>query len=358
MLTDLTEDRLYASLLARDPSLEGQVWVCVRTTGIFCRLTCPARKPRRENTLFKNSVAACLEAGFRPCKRCRPLSPNAEQAPLVARLLSMLEADPARKWSEADLAAVGIDPSTARRAFRRAFGTTFLEVARLSRLRAAAALRSAGASVIEAQLEAGYESGSGFRAAFTRLLGSAPGALSGEEKLAADWIDTPLGPMVAVADRSRLWLLEFMDRRALPSELDAVRQAAGAAIGLGRFPPTESIALELSAYFAGAADGFATPLAPYGSPFARSVWAALRRIPYGRTCSYGDIAAALGRPGAARAVARANGANRFALIVPCHRVVASDGGLAGYGGGLWRKKWLIEHERRRAAACLSEGVDP
>lgn len=345
---DPSDDTLYQALLSRDPAYEGQVWVGVRTTGVFCRLTCPARKPKRENSVFYHSVAACLDAGLRPCKRCRPLSPNAEQDPVVSRLLAALEAEPTRRWSEADVLAAGIDPSTARRAFRRAFGTTFLDVARRSRLRSGAALRSSGASVIEAQLEAGFDSASGFRAAFARLLGTAPGTLSGDEKLLADWIDTPIGPMVAVADETRLWLLEFADRRALPGELRAVQREAGSPIGLGRFAPSEQVASELSAYFAGAAAAFATPLASYGSPFARIVWDALRQIPLGETRSYGDLAASIGKPGAARAVARANGANRIALIVPCHRVVASDGSLAGYGGGRWRKAWLIEHERDSA----------
>ena len=348
MLDGISDEALYEALLSRDPAFEGRAWVGVRTTGVFCRLTCPARKPKRENSAFYRSVAACLEAGFRPCKRCRPLSPMSEHEPVVARLLAMLEADPSRRWSEADVADEGIDPSTARRAFRRSFGATFLEVARLSRLRTGAALRSSGASVIDAQLEAGFDSASGFRAAFARLLGTAPGTLSGDEALLADWIDTPLGAMVAVADETHLRLLEFMDRRALPSELRAVQSEAASPIGLGRPDPIDQLAEELSVYFSGTATTFRTPLAPYGSAFSRKVWDALRRIPIGKTRSYGELAIAVGRPSAARAVARANGANRIALVVPCHRVIASDGSLAGYGGGRWRKAWLIEHERECA----------
>ncbi len=361
MDSDLAHADLYEALLARDASYEGRAWACVLTTGVFCRLTCPARKPKRENSVFYGSVAECLEAGFRPCKRCRPLSPTTEHDPTVATLLAALEAEPERRWSEADLVGMGVDPSTARRAFRRAFGATFLEIARLARLRSAATLRSSGASVVEAQLLAGYESASGFRAAFARLLGSSPGSLSGRERLRADWIDTPLGPMVAVADHAQLWLLEFMDRRALPGELRAVQREAHAPVGLGRWPPTEQISDELTAYFAGEATTFDTPCATYGSPFARRVWDALRRVPYRQTRSYKELAEAVERPSGARAVARANGANRLALVVPCHRIVASDGSLAGYGGGRWRKAWLIEHERNnavRAAAKTRHGATP
>jgi AraC family transcriptional regulator of adaptative response/methylated-DNA-[protein]-cysteine methyltransferase len=354
MLTMIDDDTLYDALLARDARFEGRAWVAVRTTGIFCRLTCPARKPKRENVAFFDTVAGCLKAGFRPCQRCRPLASLAAHDPVVQRLLGVLDADPARRWTEADIAALGLDPSTVRRAFRRAFGTTFLEIARLARLRLGAAARGGGARVIDAQLEAGFESASGFRAAFARLVGRPPGALSGAERLQADWIDTPLGPMIAVADEAALWLLEFADRRALPGELRAVAQAAGSPIGLGRPAPTARVAGELQAYFEGRQALFETPTAPYGTAFSRRVWTALRAIPPGRTCAYADLAVAVGQPAAVRAVARANGANRLAILVPCHRVIAADGGLAGYGGGLWRKRWLIEHERR----AFSDGQAP
>lgn len=344
MLT-MTDDTLYDALLARDARFDGRFWVGVRTTGIFCRPICPARKPRRENVAFFDSVAACLDAGFRPCRRCRPLAAASEHDPTVARLLAALEADPARRWSEADVTALGLDPSTVRRAFRRALGATFLEIARLTRLRLGAVARGGGARVIEAQLEAGFDSASGFRAAFARLVGRPPGALSGAERLRADWIDTPLGPMIAVADDSAVWLLEFADRRALPGELRAVAQEAGCPIGLGRPAATERMAEDLAAYFTGGSAAFTTPTAPYGTPFSRRIWAALREIPPGRTCSYAELAATVGAPAAVRAAARANGANRLAIVVPCHRVIGTDGTLTGYGGGLWRKRWLIEHER-------------
>ncbi|AMY68576.1 DNA-O6-methylguanine--protein-cysteine S-methyltransferase / transcriptional regulator Ada [Frigidibacter mobilis] len=161
--------------------------------------------------------------------------------------------------------------------------------------------------------------------------------------LQADWIDTPIGPMIAVADRRSLHLLEFADRKALPAELARLRKMAGG-IGLGRPAPIDQIAAELGAFFAGTSADFATPLALHGSAFTRAVWQILRQIPPGTTRSYGDIARQMGRPEAARAVARANGANQIALVIPCHRVIGADGALTGYGGGLWRKQRLIELE--------------
>ena len=174
LISQPNEDRLYRALVDRETAFDGRAYVCVRTTGIFCRLSCPARSPKRENCLFFDCVAACLDAGFRPCKRCRPLHSAARADPLVAGLLAALEAEPGRRWQEIDLVARGHDPSTVRRAFKRHFGITFLAMARLSRIRNGAATLAQGRRVIDAQLDAGFDSGSGFRAAFARILGQSP----------------------------------------------------------------------------------------------------------------------------------------------------------------------------------------
>ncbi|HEC14837.1 MAG TPA: methylphosphotriester-DNA--protein-cysteine methyltransferase family protein, partial [Rhodospirillales bacterium] len=123
-------DKLYAALLARDPSYDGRAYVGVSSTGVFCRLTCPARKPKPENCRFFETVSGCLEAGFRPCKRCRPLGPEAETDKTVQTLLSALESNPAHRWSETDITQLGYDLSTVRRSFKKHFGMTFLEMAR------------------------------------------------------------------------------------------------------------------------------------------------------------------------------------------------------------------------------------
>ncbi|SOH92519.1 AraC family transcriptional regulator, regulatory protein of adaptative response / methylated-DNA-[protein]-cysteine methyltransferase [Monaibacterium marinum] len=351
MLFDLPDDAvLYTALLARDAAWEGRAYVGVTSTGVFCRMTCPARKPKRENCRFHETVAGCLEAGFRPCRRCHPLACGSGAEPSVAPLVAALEADPARRWSEDDVVARGFDPSTVRRAFKRQFGITFLEMARLRRLRESAGVLAKGGKVIEAQLDAGYDSPAAFRAAFAKLLGQAPAKFAEDALLRADWIDTPLGAMVAVSDRSALHLLEFSDRPALPSSLRHLLKASKGSLGLGRYAPTDQVEAELGAFFAGQNATFRTPLALEGSEFTRTVWQALVAIPAGETRAYADIAREIGRPSAVRAVARANGANRIALVVPCHRVIGSDGALTGYGGGLWRKRNLIELERGYARA--------
>lgn len=164
--------------------------------------------------------------------------------------------------------------------------------------------------------------------------------------LKAAWLDTPLGPMLAIADDRALYLLEFVDRRGLEGELGRLRLETETAIILDQTGPIDAVGRKLKEYFAGELKAFKTPIAPLGSPFQQSVWKALQEIPYGETRSYGEVAAEVGRPSAARAVAQVNGANRLALIVPCHRVIGADGAPRGYGGGVSSKGWLLEHEKR------------
>lgn len=336
---------LYAALLARDARFDGQAYVCVSTTGIFCRLTCPARKPKSENCSFFATVGECIERGYRPCKRCHPLAAAAAAEPMISELLALLDQRPDFRWGEPDIVRLGYDPSTVRRSFKRQFGMTFLEMARQRRLREGFEVLNSGGKVIEAQLEAGFDSPSAFRDAFARLLGRAPGDLRQVGELQASWIATPIGDMIAVSSRSHLHLLEFIDRKALPRELSQLTARSNVVLGIGRPDPTEQAQEELAAFFSGESASFKTPLAPPGTPFSQSVWRVLRDIPAGETRSYSDIAKTIGQPTASRAVARANGTNQVALMIPCHRVVGADGSLTGYGGGLWRKQRLLEIER-------------
>ncbi|GAA6181145.1 trifunctional transcriptional activator/DNA repair protein Ada/methylated-DNA--[protein]-cysteine S-methyltransferase [Shimia sp. NS0008-38b] len=347
MLFDLpSHDTLYAALLARDPAYDGRAYVCVSSTGVFCRLTCPARKPKSENCTFFASIGECIEAGYRACKRCHPMAPAAESDPAIAALLSALDERPDIRWSERHVAQMGFDLSTVRRSFKRQFGMTFLEMARQRRLREGFEALSSGEKVIDAQHSASFESPSAFRAAFARLLGCAPADLHQGGLLCADWITSPLGDLIAVSSASHLHLLEFVERKALPRELSRLRDFAKGDLGLGRYAPTDQVEAELRMFFAGKSAKFHTPLAFHGTPFTKDVWHALCDIPAGETRTYSELAQAMGRPAATRAVARANAANQIALLVPCHRVLGADGALTGYGGGLWRKQKLIEIERQ------------
>ncbi|MBB4039218.1 AraC family transcriptional regulator of adaptative response/methylated-DNA-[protein]-cysteine methyltransferase [Microvirga flocculans] len=347
MLRD--DDTLFAALLARDPSYEGFAYVGVKTTGIFCRLTCPARKPKRDNVVFFSCTDAAQGAGFRACLRCKPLDSRRPASGALDLLRDKVKAEPDRRWTTEELKALGYDPSTVRRAFQREYGMTFAQYARSQRLGHAVSRLKQGGSVLEAQLDAGYESGSGFRDAIGRLIGDAPARTTARQILTAQWLDTPIGAMLAVADDAGVHLLEFAERKALPNEIKRLREQV-APIAFGRHPMIDTLADEVRRYFAGQLAAFTVPVVQKGTAFEATVWDNLRRIPVGQTRSYGALARTLGRPDSARAVARANGANQIAIIVPCHRVIGADGSLTGYGGKLWRKQWLLEHERRMADA--------
>jgi AraC family transcriptional regulator, regulatory protein of adaptative response / methylated-DNA-[protein]-cysteine methyltransferase len=200
--------------------------------------------------------------------------------------------------------------------------------------------------VIDAQVSAGYESSSGFRDAFSRIMGAVPTQSDQSMILKAAWIDTPLGPIMAVANDDALYLLKFVERRGLEREIERLRKRLKSVIIPGETRVINLIQRELKLYFDGKLTEFKTPLYLLGSPFQQRVWAALKKIPLGETRSYLDTAKALGHPSACRAVANANAANQIAIVIPCHRVINTNGELGGYGGGVSRKQWLLDHEKQ------------
>jgi AraC family transcriptional regulator of adaptative response/methylated-DNA-[protein]-cysteine methyltransferase len=205
-----------------------------------------------------------------------------------------------------------------------------------------------GARTLDAGHDAGFDSDSGFREAFARVFGDAPGRARDRALLTAAWIETPLGPMLAIAGDEGLELLEFVDRRALETELRELHKKWKRGIVPGDHPVLRQTEQQLREYFAGRRRAFDVPLKLQGSPFQIRAWEALCAIPYGETRSYADMARSIGSPGAVRAIGRANGQNRIAIVIPCHRVIQADGSLCGYGGGRWRKQWLLDHERGAA----------
>jgi AraC family transcriptional regulator of adaptative response/methylated-DNA-[protein]-cysteine methyltransferase len=202
-----------------------------------------------------------------------------------------------------------------------------------------------GDTVIGAQIEHGFSSASGFWDAFKQVFGQPPSKAQTISCLYAKWIDTPLGAMVAVADDRGLHLLEFVDRRGLERELLLLRKQTGSVILPGNNLHLTKITEQLQAYFEGSNFGFTVPLVTVGTPFEKTAWKQLLNIPPGTTWSYSQLAKKVGNAKAVRAIGRANGRNRLAIVIPCHRVIRADGALCGYGGGIWRKQWLIDHER-------------
>jgi AraC family transcriptional regulator of adaptative response/methylated-DNA-[protein]-cysteine methyltransferase len=309
-------EEMLRAFAACDGAYDGVFFTGVKTTGIFCRPACPAKRPLPRNVEFFATVGEAMFAGYRPCKRCRPLETPGHRPAWVSRLLARLEASPQARVRASDLRAIGVDPGRARRWFLAHFGMTFGAFCRARRLSGALAALRKGGNVDDAIFDSGYQSHSGFRDAFSRTFGATPGKGGQIDSVTLGWIESPLGPLIAGADERGVCLLEFSDRRMLEAQLPTLRRRE-----------------------------FQVPLHAPGTPFQERVWSELLRIPYGEVRSYEEIARRLGAPKAVRAVGRANGMNRIAILIPCHRVVGKDGSPVGYGGGVRRKQWLLHLER-------------
>ena len=329
----------------RDASWDGLFFTCVKTTRIFCRASCPARKPLPQNVEFKRSVRECLLGGYRPCLRCRPLALRGDQPAGLNRLLAKVESAPADRLTDSGLRLLGIDPYAVRRYFQRNFGLTFHAYHRSRRMGLALQHIQAGGSDVEAALDHGYESLSGFREAFHKTFGVTPVNSKKVTCILTRTIETPVAPLVACAVDGGVCLLEFADRRALQRQVQTLKRRLHGVIVPGTNEHLEQLSSELQEYFAGRRTRFAVPLVTPGTTFQQLVWQELLRILFGQTRSYEQVAAAIGRQNAPRPVGRACGDNRVAILIPCHRVVRCDGSLAGYGGGLWRKHFLLNLEK-------------
>ena len=330
--------------LNRDPAYNGLFFVGVRTTAVFCRPTCPARSPFPKNVEYFPTAAEALFAGYRPCKRCRPMALD-DQPDWAAKLIEDVERDPASRITEGDLRHRGVDPATVRRHFLRRYGMTFQAYTRSRRLSRAFNCIRNGMTLDNVIVTSGYDSHSGFREAFRQVLGCAPGDSRNRRCVFLTWMQTPLGPMIAGATDDGVCLLEFTDRRMLEAQFDAVRRRFGGPAVMGSNGHLERLEDELAGYFAGSVRAFSVPLVYPGTPFQLRVWEMLLNVPYGETRSYQDLASAVGDPTAVRAVGRANGMNRIAILIPCHRIVNKNGDLGGYGGGLRRKQYLLNMEQ-------------
>jgi AraC family transcriptional regulator of adaptative response/methylated-DNA-[protein]-cysteine methyltransferase len=331
------------AFLESDASYDSLFYTAVRTTGIFCLPSCPAKKPRPENVEFFATVKDALFAGYRPCKRCRPTQSQAPE--WMRKLTERIDANADARIREGDLREMGLDPGRVRRHFLHQFGMTFQAYCRARRLgRAFESIRE-GEAIDETVFESGFESHSGFRSAFERVFGVAPGQARDGDYVRLAWVETPIGPMVAGAANAGVCLLEFTERRMLEAQFDTLRRRFRLPMAPGETAHLEQLRNELAAYFAGSLREFTVPLVYPGTEFERQVWTRLLEIPYGETRSYEELARDVGRPGASRAVGTANGRNRIAILIPCHRVMNKNGELGGYGGGLWRKRLLLDLEK-------------
>jgi len=341
----LTFQDKYNAVGRKDSLYEGVFITAVKTTGIFCRPSCRARKPNIENVDFYDTAQQALQNGFRPCKICKPMEKQDETPEYIKIIIKELHQNPYLRIKDADLRLRDIEPSQIRRWFKKHHNMTFHAYQRMLRINTAFNGIQKGEAISNSAFDSGFESLSGFNESYRSIFGESPSQTADKSVLNIIRFTTPIGPMFACASSEGICLLEFTDRRMLETEFSDLCKRLDAVILPGKNIYLEQVQTELLEYFSGNRKIFTVPLHTPGTEFQNSVWKILQDIPYGESHSYAQQAISLGKPKAVRAVGTANGLNRVAIIIPCHRVIASDGSLAGYGGGLHRKKWLLDFEK-------------
>ena len=343
-------DAQWAAVQRRDPSADGAFWYSVRTTGVYCRPTCGARLPRRENVRFHASPDEAEQAGFRPCKRCRPDEQSLAdyRAGVVANACRTIEN--AEEAPELDTLATeaGMSRFHFHRVFKSITGLTPKAYAKAHRANRVRGELARSPTVTGAIYDAGFNSNGAFYAASPSLLGMTPsefraGAPGKAIRFAVG--ECSLGAiLVAATNRGVCTILLGDDASALVRDLEDRFPRARFVGGDAAF---EGWVAKIVGFVEAPALGLDLPLDLRGTAFQQRVWQALRDIPFGETASYAQIASRIGAPKATRAVAQACAANPLAVVIPCHRVVRQDGGLSGYRWGIERKRALLDREANR-----------
>lgn len=338
----MTDEEKRNAVMEGNAAYDGSFFYAVKTTGVYCRPSCASRLPNPDNMVYFAAAAEAEHAGFRPCKRCRPdltgYQPVRELADKMRQIIGDGFLNKAHVFEE--LKKLGVTPKRAIQVFKEHFGATPGEY--LDRLRIGEAvrqLRETDTPVIDIAFALGFESVTAFYTFFGKFEGITPAAFrknAGMPAVAGVSLayPSPLGKMLITADGEAVTGIRFA------GESDTLAGGAGNAL-------TQRAAEQLAEYFAGRRTSFTVPLRPQGSDFQRLVWSALADIPYGQSRSYKQVAVLIGRPSASRAVGMANNKNPILIMIPCHRVVGSDGSLTGYAAGLIIKQKLLELEQRR-----------
>lgn len=336
----IADDAAWQAVMDRNRSFDGQFVTGVHSTGIYCRPSCSARHPRRENVRFYASPREALAAGLRACQRCRPDDISRDEA-AVAQALELIRASDEVLTLDVLAQNSGYSPAHFQRLFKRAVGLSPSEYARALRMERAGDALSDGSSVTEAVYAAGYGAPSRFYAASEGRMGMAPSAWrDGGKGVTIHWavVPTTMGAMLVAATERGVCRLSFDE------DVGELQQ---------RFPQAElveggaefsTLLRDVIAAVEQPGDSRAIPLDVQGTAFQEAVWRELQRIPPGETRSYAQIAAAVGKPGAVRATGSANGANNVAVLIPCHRVIRADGSMGGYAYGLDIKRELLRRE--------------
>ena len=339
LMRTIDQDAAWEAFERRDRAWDGRVIGAVSTTGIYCKPSCPARRPKREHVKFYLDAEAARGAGYRACLRCRP-DEVARDREAVARAAALIEAAEEPLRLDVLAAAAGYAPHHFQRLFTKLMGVSPAAYARALRARRAEQHLMEDKPVTDAIYDAGYAAPSRFYADAKERLGMTPSAWRDGgrgETIRYVVTDSPLGPLLVAATAKGICRLTFGEGE------DALRR---------RFPNADirkddgTIAPWVATALAqiDRPSDHQLPLDVRGTAFQEKVWAELRKIPLGQTRSYADIASAVGQPGAVRAVGTANGSNPVSVLVPCHRVIRSDGTLGGYGGGLPNKVKLLAAE--------------
>ncbi len=337
-------DVFYRAFIERDTSFEGVFFVGVKTTGIFCRPTCPA-KPKRENIEFYHSAAEAMKNGYRPCKVCKPLEKLGNPPDSIKRLLKNMEENPSVKIKDSNLREMGLDPNQVRRWFLKNHKQTFHAYQRMYRANNAFQRLQSDQSITDVAYDSGYDSLSGFNNMFKHIIGVSPTNSRDKHIVNIERIETDMGLMIAAATDKGICMFEFADYKLIDLEFRQLSEAFKAPLVQGENPHFKTLRQQLDEYFKGLRKEFDIPLDLAGTEFQKQVWFSLQQIPYGCTTTYARQAELIGKPSSVRAVANANGKNKISIILPCHRVIGADGTLTGYGGGIWRKKKLLEFEK-------------
>ncbi len=342
------EDR-WAAVLERDPHADGRFVYAVTTTGVYCRPTCPSRRPKRENAVFFETATEAERAGYRPCKRCRPAATEEDDPRIriitqACRTIEQAEEPPSL---DALAAAAGLSRFHFHRLFKEVTGVTPKAYGAAHRTQRLQGALTGGSSVTEALYAAGYNASSRFYTDAPRRLGMQPRIFKkggAGETIRFAVAECTLGPILVAATDKGICSIQFGDDPdALVQDLETRFSKADL---VGADPDFESLVATVIGFVEAPGTTLDLPLDIQGTAFQEKVWAALQAIPPGQTASYAEIASAIGSPRAVRAVARACATNPVAVAIPCHRVVRKDGDLSGYRWGVERKRRLIELERR------------
>ncbi len=338
------EDK-YSILGTRDTKYDGTFFVAVKTTGIFCHLSCRARIPKKKNVTFYDSIEEALQNGFRPCKICKPMEKIGETPIYIKNIITELQQNPHVKISDEQLKAKGVKPHTIRRWFKKNYNITFHSFQRMLRINYAFTNIKKGNSITSSAFESGYESLSGFNESYRSIFGESAGKSKNRNVINVLRFSSPIGSIIACATENGICFLGFSDQKGIEKHFNEIQKQFNAIILPGKNAHLTKVKKEITEYFDGIRKTFSVSLDIVGTDFRKKVWTELLNIPYGKTVSYKQQAIAINNIKAIRAVATANGANKIGIIIPCHRVIGSNGSLTGYAGGLHRKNWLLNFER-------------